>query len=291
MARGVPGKDKRRSAYAFEALIPYLGHLRLIDVDDGALQQYKEDRRLGRGPFEKPAMVGTINKELTLVTTVLNRAVRVWRWIPSAPQILHVEGARRVGYPLTWEEQSKLFQRLPTGWDVGAAVFAVNTGVRRGELFGLKWDDMVPIPELETFVFILRETKNGESRAVICNSIARRAVNAQRDNGSAFVFPSKAPGNRGQMVRDAGKIWLRAWKDAGLPSNPLIRKGIHNLRHTFATRLRAAGVSIENRNALLGHAKTNIGEHYAQSDIARLLECAELVTQRRDSVILRSISA
>src|SRR6185369_12373842 len=74
------GKDKRRAAICLEAVAPYLSHLALIDVDDEALAQFKEDRRLGRPPFKKPAMAGTINKELTQVSTVLNRACRLWRW-------------------------------------------------------------------------------------------------------------------------------------------------------------------------------------------------------------------
>jgi hypothetical protein len=132
------GKDKSRAAQSIFAVAPYIGHLRLIDVDDEALQQFKEDRRLGRSPFRKPAMAGTINKDLTQVVTVLNKACRVWRWLPSTPKLEHVKGAVRQAYPFTWEEQDRLFAALPTGWDCGAALFAVNTGVRKEEMFGLR---------------------------------------------------------------------------------------------------------------------------------------------------------
>lgn len=292
------GKDDRRPALALESVLPYIGKLPLIDVDDEAMKQFKEDRLLGHGPFAerdkegnvkpKPAMAGTVNKELAVVTTVLNKAARKWRWLPMAPLIERVSGATRMPYPLTWAEQDKLFRFLPNGWDMGAALFAVNTGVRRGELFGLKWSDMVPIPELETFVFILEDTKNGQSRAVICNSLAIKAVNYQRGNGSKLVFPSKSPGTRGEKVHDSSKVWITAWKKAGLPPDPIVRKGIHNLRHTFAHRLRAAGVPEEDRNALLGHANTNLAQHYALPDIERLLAHSEKVTVRRDTVVLRA---
>jgi integrase len=256
------------------------------------LAQFKDDRRSGSHPFTKAAMVGTINKELTLATTILNKAARVWRWIPISPKIELLQGARRVAYPLTWDEQARLFSSLPRGWDVGCAVFAVNTGVRKAELFGLKWSDMVPIPELETFVFVLQQTKNGEQRAVICNSLARRAVGYQRGNGSKYVFPSRSPSNKGgKMSVQSGKVWLRAWEKAGLPSDPMIKKGIHNLRHTFAHRLRAAGVPQEDRNALLGHARTNLAEHYAMPDIERLSKAAEKVTERKDTVVLRAVQS
>jgi len=285
------GKDKTRQQICIEHLIPYIGHLTLIDVDAEALEAFRDDRKLGTGAFKKPVMVGTINKELTLVTTILNRACRDWRWIPSVPRIRHLKGAKRVAYPLTWGEQARLFVQLPNHWEMGAALFAVNTGVRKGELFGLKWSDMVVIPEFETFVFVLSNTKNGKDRAVICNSIARRAVNYQRGNGSEYVFPSHWAGCKGGRVRTCNKVWREAWSKAGLPSDPLIRKGIHNLRHTFAHRLRAASVPQEDRDALMGHNNANLSQHYALPDIERLTEMAERVTERKDTVVLRSVNS
>lgn len=299
------GKHKRRVATDIEAVAPYIGHLRLIDVDDETMAQFKEDRRLGRPPFSKPAMVGTINKELTQVVTILNKACRVWRWIPSAPKFEHVKGPRKQAYPLSWEEQDRLFRCLPKGWDVGSAAFAINTGCRREEIFGLKWTDLRWVPELDIknpdgtirermFVFVLRETKNGHQRAVICNSIARKAVERQRkwqaaNVWSEYVFPSKASNRLGSRCMAVGRIWADAWRAAGLPSGPLVKKGIHNCRHTFAHRLRAAQVPKEDRNALLGHANTDLAEHYATPDIARLLSYAEQIVQRRETTVLRAV--
>jgi hypothetical protein len=48
-------------------------------------------------------------------------------------------------------------------------------------------------------------------------------------------------------------------------------------------------VSQENRNALLGHARTNLAEHYALPDLKKLFEAAELVTTRTDTVVLRGV--
>lgn len=297
--------SKDRAAHALYSVAPYIGHLALIDVDDEAMQQFKEDRKLGRPPFKKPAMAGTINKELTQVTTVLSKACRVWRWLPSVPLLQHVKGAVRQAYQFNHEEQDRLFSCLPTGWDTGAALFAVNTGVRKEELFGLKWTDLRWVPELDIknadgsikermFVFLLSDTKNGHERAVICNSIARRAVERQRKHQakhgqSDYVFPSNWVGNKGGKVRASGKAWADAWKRAGLPSGPLVKRGIHNCRHVFAYRLRAAGVPQEDRNALLGHANTNLATHYAPPDLARLLEFAERITERKETTVLRVV--
>jgi integrase len=288
--------SKERAAHALYSVAPYIAHLPLIDVDDEALLQFKEDRKAGRSPFKKPAMVGTIGKELTQVTTVLSKACRVWRWLPSVPLLQHPKGPRRVAYQFDWAEQDKLFRCLPTGWDVGAAVFAVNTGVRKEELFSLKWTDLQWVPELGegVFVFVLRDTKNGKQRAVICNSIARTAVERQRKfqakyGQSEWVFPSRWAGNLGGKVRASGKAWANAWKAAGLPTGPYIKRGIHCCRHVFAYRLRAAGTPKEDRDALLGHSNADISTHYAPADLGRLLEYAERVTERKTTTVLRAV--
>ena len=46
--------------------------------------------------------------------------------------------------------------------------------------------------------------------------------------------------------------WKRAWRRAGLPVDADWLRGVHNLKHTFGRRLRAAGVSLETRRVLLG---------------------------------------
>ena len=287
------GKDKHRQSLALNSVRPYIGAMPIIDVNDSALEPFKRDRLAGTGHFTKPVMAGTVNKELTAVSTVLNRACRDWDMLPRVPRIRQVKGEKRIPYPLTWDEQERLFSQF-YGYERCAWLFAVNTGVRKGELFGLKWSDMRPVPELDTFVFILTDTKNGQDRAVICNSIARRCVNHMRDNGSELVFPSRfaRTDSRGRSrtykIRQSGKVFSAAWLAAGLPSDPLIRKGAHNLRHTFGQRLRAAGVSEEDRALLLGHANASLVQHYAAGDIKRLTESAELVTTRTDSVILRA---
>jgi integrase len=299
------GKDKSRAAHSIAAVAPYIGQLRLIDVDDEAMAQFKEDRRLGRAPFAEPAMASTVNKDLTQVVTILNKAARVWRWIPMAPKLEHLKGATRQPYPLTWEEQDRLLRCLPTSWDLGLALFAINTGCRKEEIYGLRWSDRRWIPELDVkdaegsvkermFVFVLGDTKNGHQRAVILNSIARRVVQSQlayqEEHGmTEYIFPSHRIGQYGSRVRHGGKMFDQAWKLAGLPYTKMVKRGLHNCRHTFAHRLRAAGVPQEDRNALLGHANTNLAEHYATPDIERLLAHAEKVTVRKETTVLRAV--
>ncbi len=71
------------------------------------------------------------------------------------------------------------------------------------------------------------------------------------------------------------KGWQCARRDGGLP---LVR--VHDLRHSFACRLRAAGVSAEDREALLGHANHSMAGHYASADVGHLLKQANRLLDR-----------
>jgi integrase len=138
-------------------------------------------------------------------------------------------------YPLSWEEQDRLFRLLPRHL-ADAALFAVNTGCREQEICQLRWEWEVEIPDLETSVFILPEslTKTGTERVVVLNSVARRVIASRRGIHKEFVFTyRKQP--VGKLYSSA---WRRAWKVAGLPTEEGLLKGVHNLRHTFGRRLR-----------------------------------------------------
>src|ERR1700687_2889449 len=69
--------------------------------------------------------------------------------------------------------------------------------------------------------------------------------------------------------------WQRARQEADLRA---VR--IHDLRQTFACRLRAVGVSAEDREALLGHANHSMAGHYASADVGHLLKQANLLLDR-----------
>jgi len=136
----------------------------------------------------------------------------------------------------------------------------------------------VEIPELETSVFILPEsiTKTGTERVVVLSSIASRVIASRRGIHKDYVFTYRK--------KPVGKLrstaWRRAWEKAGLPLEAGILKGVHNLRHTFGRRLRGAGVPLETRKALLGHANGDITTHYSAAELGELLAAAEKITDR-----------
>ena len=167
-------------------------------------------------------------------------------------------------------EQARLFRELPEYLEQ-MALFAVNTGCRDAEICNLRWEWEVDVPQLGTSVFIVpgSRVKNGNERLVVLNSVARSVVEARRGTDPMHVFTYEGhPINR--MLTSG---WLRARNRAGLPQ---VR--VHDLKHTFGRRLRAAGVSFEDRQDLLGHRSGRITTHYSAAEVSRLLDAANRVS-------------
>jgi integrase len=267
-------------AMHLDQLFPFIGALPIAQVHDGSLRPFVEHQQQ-RGMAPK-----SINNALGVVSTVLNRAARVWRddegrpWLTQAPPLVSrqsLRGRQAKPYPLSWAEQDRLIKLLPRHL-ADAAVFAVNTGCREQEVCQLRWDWEVKLPEMETSVFILPAafTKTGVERVVVMNAIAGRVVDSRRGMHSERVFTYR--GN--PIAKLHNSAWKRAWQKAGLPTEQGILKGVHNLRHTFGRRLRAAGVPLETRKALLGHSNGDITTHYSAAELNELIQAAESIVTR-----------
>jgi integrase len=116
---------------------------------------------------------------------------------------------------------------------------------------------------------------------VILDDAAWSIVQMQRGLHPIWVFPFR--GHRIDSMNNTG--WQTARHAAGLDA-----MRVHDLRHTFACRLRAAGVAAEDRAALLGHAEHSMSGHYA-SAVGPLVNLANLVLNRRETrTVLRVIN-
>lgn len=150
------------------------------------------------------------------------------------------------------------------------ALYAVNTGCRDSQVCNLRWEWEVEVPQLGTSVFIIpgARVKNGDERLVVLNRVARSVVESRRGIDPTHVFTYDGhPINR--MLTSG---WLRARIKAGLPQ---VR--VHDLKYTFGRRLRAAGVSFEDRQDFLGHRSGRITTHYSAAELSRVIEAANRV--------------
>ncbi len=120
-----------------KVLVEYIGDMTLESVHMGALQPFIEARR------KSGIKTRTINHGLKVVRRILNLASSEWMdeygltWLATAPKIkLIPEHDLRKPYPLSWDEQNRLFKELPSHLEK-MALFAVNTGWTQMTIFGI----------------------------------------------------------------------------------------------------------------------------------------------------------
>ncbi len=279
-ARYLKESENKRSADAtawhIRMLIAYIGTCELDRIHDATLQPFITDR------LAKSVTATTVNRSLEVVRTVLNRCARAYRdedgrpWLTGMPPLIKMlPESRRAPYPITWEEQDRLFPKLPARL-ARMALFAVNTGLRESNVCKLQWTWEVVVPEIGRSVFVIppEAFKSRRPHVAILNDVAWSIIKEQRGKHPIWVFP-----HQGRPVATMNNTARqRARREEGLPG---VR--VHDLRHTFACRLRAAGVPMEDREVLLGHANHSMAGHYASADVGRLLAQANLTLSRKES--------
>jgi integrase len=112
--------------------------------------------------------------------------------------------------------------------------------------------------------------KNGDERRVESGGAERGESARWQDPDFVFAYRKRS------IETMNNTAWQAARKRAGLPQ---VR--IHDLKHTFGRRPRAAGVSFEDRQDLLGHRFGRITTHYSAAELANLIEAANRVCEGR----------
>lgn len=308
-----------------KALNPFIGDLPLNLIHDGTLDPFiKAVKYVTTVRNENGVSIETkrlrkhksINLALSVVRRILNLCAHKWRsdengltWLESAPFITFLETSdERKAYPMSWKEQKALIEELPEHL-AAMMLFKVNTGCREQEVCKLQWDWEVEVPELNTSVFIVPAkfggrngkggVKNKEDRVVILNRVASSVIEAQRGKHSMYVFPVEGK----PMHRMNNSAWDSATARAaeklalseGKPVNEeFYHLRVHDVKHTFGRRMRAAGISNETRKVLLGHTNGDITTDYSAGEISELVSAAEKVCDLGVSLptltLLRSVN-
>ncbi|MGY6217146.1 tyrosine-type recombinase/integrase [Methylolobus aquaticus] len=270
-----------RQGYALRPVVDWFGgEIRLGQLNGETLQPYVQARLA-------QVSTGTVVRELGALKAVLRKAASVWRdtngvtWLERAPDMPSVKVIARKPRPITWQEQEVLFKQLPD-YLACMALFAVNTGCRDQEICGLRWEWEHAMDDRSVFILPETITKNGEEKMVPLNRIAQSVVDAERGKSNDWVFTYR--GHRIDRMNN------RAWKmeRAGVELSDV---RVHDLRHTFAVRLRDAGLPMEDIQDLLGHKRRTVTHHYSRATLERLFHCVDLLTNvsNRPSAVLRRV--
>jgi len=136
-----------------------------------------------------------------------------------------------------------------------AVLLSLNTGLRRGELFDLKWSEV----NLEQNILTVEAetTKTGSTRHIPLNEEAARIL-AQWKNQSGIKSQYVFSGKSGLPFQNLRKSWVAVLKSAQIDNFRW-----HDLRHTFASKLVMAGVDLNTVRELLGHSDYKMTLRYA----------------------------
>ena len=107
-----------------------------------------------------------------------------------------------------------------------------------------------------------------DERLVVLNRVAKSVIDDRRGEHPVYVFTY-----HGRRVTHMNNS---AWKAARIRAG-LTQVRVHDLKHSFGRRLRAAGVSFEDRQDLLGHKSGRITTHYSAAELTSLIAAAERV--------------
>lgn len=254
------------------SLMPHIGNIWLRQVSKDALRPWIDAR------YKEKVSARTINWGLEAVRRILRLCAYYWRdeyglsWIDNAPIIEMEKGPQQQPYPLTWEQQDVLFERLTTRMR-DMCVFKVNTGCREQEVIQLQWEWETDAGIGETIFLVPGSmTKNGKPHYVPLNSVARTVVERRRGKDTVYVFGKP-------MEAMTNNVWRKAWADTIGPVEGH-RQGVHNLKHTFGKRLRDAGVADRDVADLLHHMPKTITRHYSQPELRKLRECVERIVRK-----------
>lgn len=148
-------------------------------------------------------------------------------------------------------------------------ILSMNTGMRRGEVFKLKWSSVDF--EARQITVEASTAKNGRSRYIPMNTEAFQTLSLWRDqkeNKSEYVFPNKG----GRPFNTIKKGWAKVLKSAQIEDFRW-----HDLRHHFASKLVMADVRLNVVRELLGHTSFAMTLRYAHLSKEKMVAAVELL--------------
>jgi integrase len=292
-----PGETLARIRGHFGALL----ETRIADVTAFSIERWRTAR------LKAGKQKSTINRDVVALKAALSKAVG-WGLVKAHPiasvKPYRVDRQAVIRY-LTADEETQLLSALglrddrrkesrasgnkwrqARGYAVLAehhelpdhltplVIVALHTGLRRGELFSLKWDDVDLVRNLVT----VRGSgaKSGNTRHVPLNDTAMTTLKKWNSRSKTDLKGLVFPGIEGEPLEDIKTAWGALVTAAAIKDFRF-----HDLRHTFASKLVQAGVDLNTVRELLGHGDIKMTLRYAHlAPESKAAAVAKLVVPR-----------
>ena len=273
-------------------LLPALGHLRLDQITYAVIEDLKvklsktplanSERRWNGVPKTKHEISNLSQKTINNCLTVLRRMLSIARKrgvIANVPEVEWLRPPKPEFDFLTYEEAERLLKAADGEWRT-MIIVALRTGLRFGELIGLRWQDV----DLVAGRIMVRQNivkgivgtpKSGHAREIPLGDDVLKALKSHRHLRGPLVF-CNLDGEE-FTVGEPRYALERICRLAGLR-----QFGWHVLRHTFASHLAMRGAPLKAVQDLMGHATIQMTMRYAHlapevaRDAVRLLDANDV---------------
>ena len=293
-------KSAKTKGYIIRKLVETFGNLPLRRFNTSIVEQLQTDS------MKRGLRHSSCNKIMNILKHMFTKAVE-WEMVESETlkRIRKVKLLRDDGKRLRYLSKEEC-QALINNCDPHLkpiVITALNTGMRKGEILSLKWDNV----DLRHGFILLDVTKNGERREIPINATLKTTLQGiTRRLDVPYVFFDQTIGKAYQDVKRSFKTALKRVKvekctscdyqkeikkdqrsdDAGkcplCYSETITYKGItdfhfHDLRHTFASHLVMAGVDITTVKELLGHKTLTMTLRYSHLAPAHKVKAMDIL--------------
>jgi len=238
--------------------------------DDGRYRKYLKDRFGDKEPQElilldvdrlrlkllKTLSPQSVKHTLTLLARIVNYGAKRNMCKPLPFRIKNPTVNNLKTEDLNTGELQTLLKAIEEDDNIharGIMKLAMFTGMRRGEMFKLKWRDI----NFERGFITIHDPKGGTDQKIPLNDAARALLQEHPKEGSEFIFPGRGGGQRTTIGRPVNRIKNRA----GLPKD---FRPLHGLRHLYASMLASTGeVDMYTLQRLLTHKDPRMTQRYA----------------------------
>lgn len=210
------------------------------------------------------------SRPIRVLRAALNRAVRLQLITSNPTKALDIpRSSRRDVVPLEFVQCRKLFDACSEHRLGDMIVLAAMTGLRKGELLGLEWkavhldeETLSVRKSLQQSGMKLKEPKTIKGRRGVMlgkeaiEALRNRLRKAEAEGFGPDVTPIVFPNVKGKLLRGSvfdQSCWYPIREAAGIPDTFVF----HDLRHTQASLLAAAGVPMKVVQERLGHSNFN----------------------------------
>jgi len=228
---------------------------RLVNIRYVDLETYRNHLRQKLNQHGKIRATASVNREISCFHHVFTKGVE-WDLLERNPfdkgkSLLMKENNKRFRY-LDQDEIDKLLKSFINDYTKNITVTVLNTGMRRQEVLGLKWEQI----RKDGFIY-LDKTKTNEQRQIPINDdLANLFTNIRQTNQlkSEYVFCN----DKGKPFIDIKTSFKASLRRAGIENFRF-----HDLRHTFASHFVMRKGSLKDLQEILGHKTLTMTIRYA----------------------------